>query len=68
MQRLLHLLKVNDVTTFHPFILKVLYEHENDSNLINEKLHLLEKYLLVNYLNENTSKIKNYNKMIIHGC
>lgn len=63
LQRLLHLLKVNDVTTFHPFILKVLYEHEDDSNLINEKLHLLEKYLLINYLNEDTSKIKNYNKM-----
>lgn len=63
LQRLLHLLKVNDVTTFHPFILKVLYDHENDTDLINEKLHLLEKYLLINYLNEDTSKIKNYNKM-----
>ena len=63
LHRLLHLLKVNDVTTFHPLILKVLYDHENNIDLINEKLHLLEKYLLINYLNEDTSKIKNYNKM-----
>lgn len=63
LHRLLHLLKVNDVTTFHPLILKVLYDHENNIDLINKKLHLLEKYLLINYLNEDTSKIKNYNKM-----
>lgn len=61
--RLLHLLKVNDVTTFHPFILKVLCDYENDSETINNKLHLLEKYLIINYLNEDSTKIKNYNKM-----
>ena len=61
--RLLHLLKVNDVTTFHPFILKVLCDYESDPSTINKKLHLLEKYLVINYLNEDTSKIKNYNKM-----
>ncbi len=65
LQRLLHLLKVNDVTTFHPFILNILYKNENDTKIINEKLHLLEKYLIINYLNEDSSKIKNYNKFCI---
>lgn len=65
LQRLLHLLKVNDVTTFHPFILNVLCKYENDTEIINEKLHMLEKYLIINYLNEDSSKIKNYNKFCI---
>jgi len=61
--RLLHLLQVNDVTTFHPLILNILYKYENKTNVINKQLHLLEKYLIINYLNEDTSKMKNYNKM-----
>lgn len=63
--RLLHLLKVNDVTTFHPLILKILRENENNNDIINQKLHMLEKYLIINYLSENLSKIKNYNKMCV---
>lgn len=63
--RLLHLLKVNDVTTFHPYILNVLCENENNIKMINKKLHLLEKYLIINYLNQDSSKIKNYNKFCL---
>ena len=65
LQRLLHLLKINDVTTFHPLILKILKENENNNDIINTKLHMLEKYLIINYLNEDSSKIKNYNKMCV---
>ena len=63
LQRLLHLLSVNSVTTFHPYILKVLTDYEKKPSKINDRLHLLEKYLIINYLNENTTKLKNYNKM-----
>lgn len=63
--RLLHLLKVYDVTTFHPLILKILRENGKNTNEKNQKLHMLEKYLLINYLNEDLSKIKNYNKMCV---
>lgn len=63
LQRLLHLLKINDTTTFHPYILKMLCDYEENSDMLQYRLHLLEKYIIINFLNEDTSKIKNYNKM-----
>lgn len=63
--RLLHILKCLDSTTMYPFVLNVLYSYKDDTNKVNEILHKLEKYLIINNLTRNTTKLKNYNKLIV---
>ena len=51
--------------TFNPYILYLLNKYANDSEKLNEELHKIEKILVLTYLNKNTSRSKNYNKLCV---
>lgn len=61
LERLIHLISYLDMSTFNPYILKILKDYENDTDTMTKKLHLLEKYLV--YRNLTKESTKNYNKM-----
>lgn len=63
LERLTHLMSYLELTAFNPYVLKMLKDYENDTNMLIKKLHLLEKYLVYNNLTKDSSKTKNYNKM-----
>ncbi|HOJ49496.1 MAG TPA: DUF262 domain-containing HNH endonuclease family protein [Spirochaetota bacterium] len=60
--RLLHILEVLEISTFHPFILYMFKKYQQDENQLQQVFHNLEKYMIRNMLSKNT-EIKNYNKL-----
>lgn len=60
--RLLHILEVLEISTFHPFILHIFKKYQSDKNLLQQVFSNLEKYVIRNMLSKNTD-IKNYNKL-----
>ncbi len=60
LQRLLHILYVLEITTFHPFILCALKKHKADGPLLNETLKKLEKFIMRRMIAK--SETKSYNK------
>jgi uncharacterized protein with ParB-like and HNH nuclease domain len=51
--------------TFNPYILYLLNKHETDDETLNKELHKIEKIIVLTYLNKNTSRSKNYNKLCV---
>ncbi len=64
-RRLFHILQVNEITTFHAYILYLFYKYDKDENTLIQKLLDLEKYVVYNSLTQATEKIKNYNKICV---
>jgi len=60
--RLLHILDVLQISTFHPLIL-YLFKNQKDETEIAKILSKLEKFVVNNMLAKNTTEIKNYNKL-----
>ncbi|WP_296879354.1 DUF262 domain-containing protein [Thomasclavelia sp.] len=65
LERLLHVLNTIESTTMYPYVLKLLFEYNNDKDTLNSRLHKLEKYIIINNLTRNTTKVKNYNKLVM---
>jgi len=61
-KRLLHILNILDISTFHPFILYVI-KNENDETKQKEYLKDLENFVFCNAVTQKVP-IKNYNKLI----
>ena len=57
--RLFHILEVLQISTFHPFILYV-FKNCQDENCVKEKLGMLEKFIVRRAIAQHS--IKNYNK------
>lgn len=57
--RLFHILEVLQISTFHPFILNV-FKEDNDENSVKEKLAMLEKFVVRRMIAQHETK--NYNK------
>jgi len=57
--RLFHILEVLQISTFHPFILYV-FKNYQDENCIKEKLGMLEKFIIRRAIARHSAK--NYNK------
>lgn len=51
--------------TFNPYILYLIKNFSNNSVKLNEELHKIEKIIVLTYLNKNTSRSKNYNKLCV---
>ena len=49
--------------TFNPYILYLLKLYSDNNDKLNEELHKIEKIVVLTYLNKNTSRSKNYNKL-----
>lgn len=65
LDRLLQFLYMTDTTTVYPYVIKILYDYKNDNHEMNIQLHKLEKMLVINHLTANSTKTKNYNKLIM---
>lgn len=63
--RLFHVLQVNDISTFHAYILYLFYEYGNDEEALDARLAELERYVVYNALTNATDKKKNYNKLCV---
>lgn len=64
LDRLLNFLYITDTTSIYPYVIKLLHDYKNDNHELNVQLHKLEKMLVINHLTNNTTKTKNYNKLI----
>ena len=64
-KRLFHVLHVNDITTFHAYILYLFYKYKEDEETLKEQLLNLERYIVYNALTNATDKKKNYNKTCV---
>lgn len=51
--------------TFNPYILFLLKKYAGDLVKLNDELHKIEKIIVLTYLNKNTSRSKNYNKLCV---
>jgi uncharacterized protein with ParB-like and HNH nuclease domain len=60
--RLLHILEVLEISTFHPFILYIFKEYQNNEEKLKQIFKNLEKYVIRNMLSKST-EVKNYNKL-----
>ncbi|MCM8827514.1 MAG: DUF262 domain-containing HNH endonuclease family protein [Candidatus Omnitrophica bacterium] len=60
--RLLHILEVLEISTFHPFILAVFKKYQNDENNLKDILGKLEKFIIRNQLAK-VENVKNYSKL-----
>lgn len=58
--KLFHILEVLEISTFHPFILYVFKEFQNDEDKIKELLFKLEKFIIRRMIAGHSTK--NYNK------
>lgn len=65
LDRLLQFLYITDTTSVYPYVIKILYDYKNDDHEINIQLHKLEKMLVINHLTANSTKTKNYNKLVM---
>ncbi|MCM8831216.1 MAG: DUF262 domain-containing HNH endonuclease family protein [Candidatus Omnitrophica bacterium] len=61
-RRLLHILKELEISTFHPFILWMFKNYQNNEQQIKDILGKLEKFVIQNML-ASVENIKNYNKL-----
>nr|SPS05748.1 conserved protein of unknown function [Candidatus Nitrotoga fabula] len=59
--RLLHILEVCEISTFHPYLLFLLKEYGSNEDKLNEKLLELEKLVIRRLISK--AETKNYNKM-----
>ena len=59
-QRLFHILDVCEISTFHPYILSLFYKNRDDEQILNNKLLLLEKYIIRRMITK--KETKSYNK------
>jgi len=58
--RLFHILKILQISTFHPYILFIFKKFQNDDNIIREMLGMLEKFIVRRMIAQHETK--NYNK------
>lgn len=65
LDRLLQFLYITDTTSVYPYVIKILYDYKNDNHKMNVQLHKLEKMLVINHLTANSTKTKNYNKLVM---
>lgn len=65
LDRLLQFLYITDTTSVYPYVIKILYDYKNDDHEMNIQLHKLEKMLVINHLTANSTKTKNYNKLVM---
>lgn len=64
-KRLFLILQVNDISTFHAYILYLFYKHKDDEEILKEELLDLERYIVYNALTNASEKKKNYNKICV---
>lgn len=62
-QRLFHVLEVCEVSTFHPYILFLLYKYSKDEPLLKAKLQELERLVMRRMLSD--KETKSYNKLCL---
>lgn len=60
--RLLHVLEVLEISTFHPFILYIFKQYRDSHNQIVNSLCLLERFVVKNAIAK-VESVKNYNKL-----
>jgi hypothetical protein len=60
-QRLFHILNVCEISTFHPYILSLMFKYKNDEVKLNSELRKLEKYIVTRMITKKDTK--NYNKI-----
>lgn len=63
--RLLFFCDTLGTKTFNPYILYLIKQYSDDQLKLNEELHKIEKIIVLTYLNKNTSRSKNYNKLCV---
>ncbi len=63
--RLLFFCDTLGTKTFNPYILYLIKQYSDDALKLNEELHKIEKIIVLTYLNKNTSRSKNYNKLCV---
>ena len=59
--RLFHILSVCEISTFHPYILSLLFKYENDEPKLLDELRKVEKLVVRRMITK--SETKSYNKM-----
>lgn len=64
-QRLVFFENSFDIKSLNPYVLYLLYKYKDDPTKLNIKLHQIEKILMITYLNKNTTRSKNYNKLCV---
>lgn len=62
-QRLFHVLEVCEVSTFHPYVLSLLYKYSTNEKLLCKKLKVLERLVLRRMLSR--KETKSYNKLCL---
>lgn len=62
-QRLFHVLEVCEVSTFHPYVLFLLYKYSADEELLCKKLRVLERLVMRRMLSR--KETKSYNKLCL---
>lgn len=60
-QRLFHILTVCEISTFHPYILDLMFKYKDDESKLNIELKKLEKYIVTRMISKKDTK--NYNKI-----
>ncbi len=64
-KRLFLVLQVNEITTFHAYILYLFYKYKNNEETLKNQLLDLERYIVYNALTNASDKKKNYNKICV---
>jgi hypothetical protein len=59
--RLLHILEVCEISTFHPYLLSIFKKYEKDEKILNQKLSEIEKLIVRRMISK--AETKNYNKL-----
>ncbi len=59
--RLLHILEVCEISTFHPYLLSLFQKYEIDEKALNQKLSEIEKLIVRRMVSK--EETKNYNKL-----
>jgi hypothetical protein len=59
--RLFHILSVNEISTFHPYVLSLFYKYDNNESKLNEELRKVESLIIKRMITK--SETKSYNKM-----
>ncbi len=63
LSRLLFFCEKMDIKTFNPYILYLIKKYSSNQSKLNKELHKIEKIVVLTYLNKNSSRSKNYNKL-----
>jgi len=59
-QRIFHILEVCEISTFHPYILSILYKYQDNESVLQSKLAELEKLVIHNLISK--GETRSYNK------